>query len=143
MTFRTSRRRPRCGSTTSRSVTSASITLGHRRHSRRKVDDAASRQSVDLPANAVATLEQTTLLGEKFVAIGPRRPTSRRRAARPRTATVIDRPASELPSVEEVFGLLSQVLNGGDLGDLQTINVEVSQGACRPRVRGARSAAPS
>jgi phospholipid/cholesterol/gamma-HCH transport system substrate-binding protein len=29
--------------------------------------------------------------------------------------------------VEEVFGLLSQVLNGGDLADLQTINVEVSK----------------
>ncbi|HEX3706556.1 MAG TPA: MCE family protein [Mycobacteriales bacterium] len=82
------------------------------------------RQSVDLPANAVATLEQTTLLGEKFVAIGP--PTNAAPAGRLANGDRLDS-ASELPSVEEVFGLLSQFLNGGDIGDLQTITVEVSK----------------
>ncbi|HVT64114.1 MAG TPA: MCE family protein [Mycobacteriales bacterium] len=82
------------------------------------------RKSVVLPANAVATLEQTTLLGEKFVAIAP--PTSEAPTGRLEDGATIDS-ASELPSVEEVFGLLSQVLNGGDLGDLQTINLEVSK----------------
>src|SRR2546429_6699554 len=33
----------------------------------------------------------------------------------------------DLPDVEEVFGVLSAVLNGGDLQDLQTINVEVTK----------------
>jgi phospholipid/cholesterol/gamma-HCH transport system substrate-binding protein len=82
------------------------------------------KESVVLPANAVATLQQTTLLGEKFVAIAPPldvAPTGRLKEGS-RIAS-----ASELPSVEEVFGLLSQVLNGGDLGDLQTINLEVSK----------------
>ncbi|MGN6475368.1 MAG: MCE family protein [Mycobacteriales bacterium] len=82
------------------------------------------KQSVVLPANAVATLQQTTLLGEKFVAIAP--PTNEAPVGRLSNGATLGS-ASELPSVEEVFGLLSQVLNGGDLGDLQTINVEVSK----------------
>jgi phospholipid/cholesterol/gamma-HCH transport system substrate-binding protein len=82
------------------------------------------KKSVVLPENAVATLQQTTLLGEKFVGIAP--PTDETPTGRLRDGDRISS-ASELPSVEEVFGLLSQVLNGGDLGDLQTINVEVSK----------------
>jgi phospholipid/cholesterol/gamma-HCH transport system substrate-binding protein len=82
--------------------------------------------SVHLPANAVATLEQTTLLGEKFVALAP--PTSvAPEGTLANDAVISTGSSSELPSVEEVFGLLSQVLNGGDLADLQTINVEVSK----------------
>ncbi|HVS67248.1 MAG TPA: MCE family protein, partial [Mycobacteriales bacterium] len=82
------------------------------------------KQSVVLPSNAVATLQQTTLLGEKFVGIAP--PTNEAPVGRLTNGATIES-ASELPSVEEVFGLLSQVLNGGDLGDLQTINLEVSK----------------
>ncbi|HVT20430.1 MAG TPA: MCE family protein [Mycobacteriales bacterium] len=82
------------------------------------------KQSVVLPANAVATLQQTTLLGEKFVAIAP--PINVAPTGRLKDGARIGS-ASELPSVEEVFGLLSQVLNGSDLGDLQTINLEVSK----------------
>jgi phospholipid/cholesterol/gamma-HCH transport system substrate-binding protein len=81
--------------------------------------------SVHLPANAVATLEQTTLLGEKFVALAP--PGNGAHGALANDAVISSGSSSELPSVEEVFGLLSQVLNGGDLADLQTINVEVSK----------------
>jgi len=82
------------------------------------------KDSVVLPANAVATLQQTTLLGEKFVAIAP--PIDEPASGRLKDGSTISS-ASELPSVEEVFGLLSQVLNGSDLGDLQTINLEVSK----------------
>jgi phospholipid/cholesterol/gamma-HCH transport system substrate-binding protein len=94
------------------------------------------KQSVVLPANAVATLEQTTLLGEKFVAIGP--PDNAPPTGRLVNGARLDA-ASELPSVEEVFGLLSQFLNGGDLGDLQTISVEVSKALSgrEQEVRGA------
>ncbi|HVY09992.1 MAG TPA: MCE family protein [Mycobacteriales bacterium] len=96
------------------------------------------KQSVVLPENAVATLEQTTLLGEKFVAIGP--PTDTPAAGRLHNGDRLAS-ASELPSVEEVFGLLSQFLNGGDLGDLQTISVEVSKALAgrEADVRGALS----
>jgi phospholipid/cholesterol/gamma-HCH transport system substrate-binding protein len=92
------------------------------------------RQSVQLPRNAVATLQQTTLLGEKFVGLAsPAAPQGRLV-----NGDTVDS-TSELPSVEQVFGLLSQVLNGGDLGDLQTISVEVSKALAgrETAVRGA------
>jgi phospholipid/cholesterol/gamma-HCH transport system substrate-binding protein len=94
------------------------------------------RQSVVLPANAVATLEQTTLLGEKFVALEP--PTNAVPEGRLVNGAELGS-ASELPSVEQVFGLLSSVLNGGDLGDLQTIDLEVSKALSgrESQVRGA------
>jgi len=95
------------------------------------------RQSVKLPRNAVATLEQTTLLGEKFVALAPPPLPTAPQGQLLDGDTVAS--SSELPSVEEVFGLLSQVLNGGDLGDLQTISVEVSKALAgrETAVRGA------
>jgi phospholipid/cholesterol/gamma-HCH transport system substrate-binding protein len=97
-------------------------------------------QSVHLPRNAVATLEQTTLLGEKFVAISP--PTTGAVGALTDGDVISNNGSgstSNLPSVEEVFGLLSQVLNGGDLADLQTINIEVSKALAgrETAVRGA------
>jgi phospholipid/cholesterol/gamma-HCH transport system substrate-binding protein len=104
------------------------ITLGKedlKAHVQLRIND-----SVQLPRNAVATLEQTTLLGEKFVALAP--PTTVPAVGTLADGDLIDDrngsgSTSELPSVEEVFGLLSQVLNGGDLADLQTIDVEVNK----------------
>jgi phospholipid/cholesterol/gamma-HCH transport system substrate-binding protein len=94
--------------------------------------------SVHLPANAVATLEQTTLLGEKFVAIAPPS-TTPPQGTLANDAVITNASSTELPSVEEVFGLLSQVLNGGDLADLQTINVEITKALAgrEQQVRGA------
>jgi phospholipid/cholesterol/gamma-HCH transport system substrate-binding protein len=84
------------------------------------------KSSVHLPANAVATLEQTTLLGEKYVALGP--PPNTAPTGTLHTGAVIDVNAtSNLPDVEQVFGVLSAVLNGGDLQDLQTIDLEISK----------------
>jgi len=84
------------------------------------------KKSVHLPANAVATLEQTTLLGEKYVALGvpADEPASGSLAD---GAVIDDRATSNLPDVQEVFGVLSAVLNGGDLQDLQTIDIEISK----------------
>jgi phospholipid/cholesterol/gamma-HCH transport system substrate-binding protein len=85
------------------------------------------RDSVKLPANATATLEQTTLLGEKYIALSA--PTGGAASSEPLVdGSVIDANAtSNLPDVEEVFGVLSAVLNGGDLQDLQTINLEIGK----------------
>jgi phospholipid/cholesterol/gamma-HCH transport system substrate-binding protein len=84
------------------------------------------KDSVHLPANAVATLEQTTLLGEKYIAIEP--PTNvPPEGSLSDGATIGHDRTSRLPDVEEVFGVLSAVLNGGDLQDLQTINVEIAK----------------
>lgn len=97
------------------------------------------KKSVHLPANAVATLEQTTLLGEKYIAIGP--PTNAPASTEPlRDGAVIgDNATSNLPDVEELFGVLSAVLNGGDLQDLQTIDLEISK-ALGGREQAIRSA---
>jgi phospholipid/cholesterol/gamma-HCH transport system substrate-binding protein len=84
------------------------------------------KKSVHLPANAVATLEQTTLLGEKFIALAPPADTVPEGVLAD-GATISDHATSNLPNVEDVFGLLSAVLNGGSLQDLQTIDFEVSK----------------
>jgi phospholipid/cholesterol/gamma-HCH transport system substrate-binding protein len=96
------------------------------------------KKSVHLPANAVATLEQTTLLGEKYVALAP--PTDQSPSGALADGAVIDDNAtSNLPDVQEVFGVLSAVLNGGDLQDLQTINIEISK-ALQGREQSVKSA---
>src|SRR3954468_6127227 len=84
------------------------------------------KKSVHLPANVVATLEQTTLLGEKYVALAP--PVQQQPSGALADGAVIrDNATSNLPDVQEVFGVLSAVLNGGDLQDLQTIDIEISK----------------
>jgi phospholipid/cholesterol/gamma-HCH transport system substrate-binding protein len=101
--------------------------------------DMSVNESTHLPANAVATLEQTTLLGEKFIALSPPTGTAPEGNLATRTTPIDASETSELPSTEEVFGLLSQVLNGSDLADLQTINIEVSKALAgrETAVRGA------
>ena len=97
------------------------------------------KKSVHLPANAVATLEQTTLLGEKYVALSPP-PNGVAPQGTLADGTVIsDNATSNLPDVEEVFGVLSAVLNGGSLQDLQTIDLEISK-ALGGREQAVRSA---
>lgn len=83
------------------------------------------KTSVTLPANAVASLRQTSLLGEKYIALSP--PAKEKPTGRLKDGDVIpvDR-TNRLPEVEEVFGALSALLNGGGLQQLQTINVELS-----------------
>jgi phospholipid/cholesterol/gamma-HCH transport system substrate-binding protein len=83
------------------------------------------KDSVRLPANAVATLSETSLLGERFVALGPpegQEPKGElaRGAVLPVSAARAD------PNVEMVFGALSQVLNGGSLGSIETITRELN-----------------
>jgi phospholipid/cholesterol/gamma-HCH transport system substrate-binding protein len=96
------------------------------------------KKSVHLPANAVATLEQTTLLGEKYVALGAP-PNESPTGTLADGARIEDNATSNLPDVEELFGVLSAVLNGGDLQDIQTINLEISK-ALGGREQAIRSA---
>lgn len=83
------------------------------------------RNDVALPDNAVAEIRQTSLLGEKFVSLkapdqgasdnllasGDRIPLSR---------------SGRNTEVEEVLGALSLLLNGGGVGQLQTITRELN-----------------
>jgi phospholipid/cholesterol/gamma-HCH transport system substrate-binding protein len=82
-------------------------------------------ESVHLPRNAVARLRQTSLLGEKFVELAPPSDV-------PAEGTLADGDTIEAsrtartPEVEEVFTALSALLNGGGIGNLQTIAAELS-----------------
>ena len=83
------------------------------------------RNDTELPDNAVATIQQTSLLGEKFVQLAaPDDPSPNRL----RTGDVItmDR-TGQNPEVEEVLGALSLLLNGGGVGQLQTITRELNK----------------
>lgn len=85
----------------------------------------AIKDDVELPANVVAALRETSLLGERFVALDPPvgqapRGTLEPGSQIPETSTRVD------PNVEMVLGALSQLLNGGSLGSIQTISDELS-----------------
>ena len=79
---------------------------------------------VKLPANATAAVQQTSLLGEKFVQLA--KPTAEPAAGQLTNGATIplDRTSRNV-EVEELLGALSLVLNGGGLAQLQTINHEL------------------
>ena len=87
---------------------------------------------VVLPANAIARLRQSSLLGEKFVELAAPDGAGAGSAAGsgPRLADkaliTLDR-TNRNPEFEEIFGALSLLLNGGGIGQLQTINRELSK----------------
>jgi len=76
-----------------------------------------------LPANAVARVEQTSVLGEKFVELEPPA-TGAVGRLRDGDVVTLDRTDTDA-SVEEVLGALSMLLNGGGVGQLQTITHEL------------------
>lgn len=83
------------------------------------------KESVTLPANATATLRETSLLGERFVALDPPPGEEPRGVLAPGSAIPEARTRVD-PNTEMVLGALSQVLNGGSLGQIQTITQELS-----------------
>jgi phospholipid/cholesterol/gamma-HCH transport system substrate-binding protein len=79
---------------------------------------------VQLPANAIASIQQSSLLGEKYVQLAT--PTGEQAEGRLHDGSLI--PISRTNrsvEVEELLGALSLVLNGGGLAQLQTINHEL------------------
>nr|WP_137812991.1 MCE family protein [Gandjariella thermophila] len=91
---------------------------------------------VRLPANAEAQLRQSSLLGEKYVALAE--PVSERPQGRLADGAVI--PVSRTnrnPEIEEVLGALSLLLNGGDIGQLQTIvrELDAAMSGNEPQIR--------
>jgi phospholipid/cholesterol/gamma-HCH transport system substrate-binding protein len=84
------------------------------------------RNDTRLPDNAVATIQQTSLLGEKFVALAA--PESGASANPLRSGDVIPMShTGQNPEVEQVLGALSLLLNGGGVGQLQTITRELNK----------------
>ncbi|MFD3532789.1 MCE family protein [Streptomyces sp. NPDC058664] len=90
---------------------------------------------VRLPADASARLEQSSLLGEKYIQlVAPRKDTGGRLA----DGSVIPLArTSRNTEVEEVFGALSLLLNGGGVNQLKTITRELNSalGGREPEVR--------
>jgi len=79
---------------------------------------------VHLPANAIASIQQSSLLGEKYVQLA--KPTDEQAEGQLHDGSLI--PISRTNrsvEVEELLGALSLVLNGGGLAQLQTINHEL------------------
>lgn len=83
-------------------------------------------RDTDLPANSIAEIRQTSLLGEKFVSLSP--PTSGAPEGTLSDGAVIplDRTGRN-PEVEEVLGALSLLLNGGGVAQLKTISTELNK----------------
>lgn len=87
--------------------------------------DIVIDSSVDLPANALAAVEQTNLLGEKFIQLsvpeGDQDPN--RLESGDRIALAQTRHATE---IEQVLGAMSLLLNGGGVGQLQPVIHELT-----------------
>jgi phospholipid/cholesterol/gamma-HCH transport system substrate-binding protein len=79
---------------------------------------------VDLPANAVAAIQQSSLLGEKYVELAPPGNAEPEGRLGNDARIPLDRTNRNV-EVEELLGALSLVLNGGGLTQLQTINREL------------------
>lgn len=82
------------------------------------------RDDVELPDDVTAQIQQTSLLGEKYVALEAPRGGGRGRLGEgdeiPLSAT------GRNPEVEEVLGALSFLLSGGGVGQLATISKELN-----------------
>jgi phospholipid/cholesterol/gamma-HCH transport system substrate-binding protein len=92
--------------------------------------------SVRLPANAVAQLTSSSLLGEQYVALSA--PPGIPAVGRLGNGAVIPLPSTTTnATVEEVFGALSLLLNGGGLAQLHTITVQLNAalGGNEPQIR--------
>jgi phospholipid/cholesterol/gamma-HCH transport system substrate-binding protein len=84
------------------------------------------RKDLDLPGNTVAEIRQTSLLGEKYVALMP--PSGTAPSGRLSDGDNIPLSStSRNPEVEEVLGALSFVLSGGGIGQLRTISTELNK----------------
>jgi phospholipid/cholesterol/gamma-HCH transport system substrate-binding protein len=81
--------------------------------------------SVRLPANAIAEVSQSSLLGEEFVALAPPPGGAGRGRLGNHAVIPVYRTTSDV-TVEEVLGALSLLLNGGGIGQIHTITTELN-----------------
>ncbi|MFC0040374.1 MCE family protein [Actinomadura rayongensis] len=84
------------------------------------------RRDADLPDNAVASVDQTSLLGEKFISLSPP-PNEQPSANRLSTGDLIPLArTSRGTEVEEVLSAMSLLLNGGGIEQVSTITHELT-----------------
>ena len=82
-------------------------------------------RDIHLPDNATAAIRQTSLLGEKFVALAAPTDTSAEGELSDGDVIPLSR-TRRTAEVEEVLGALGLVLGGGGLAQLKTINEELA-----------------
>ncbi len=102
------------------SVSKISLTRGYQAAVQMRLPD-----SVHLPANATAVLSQTSLLGEKYIALEPPLGVPPQGVLR-NGAVIRNGDTSTDATVEEVFSALAALLNGGGVEQLQTIATELT-----------------
>jgi len=83
------------------------------------------RRDTKLPSNARAEIQQTSLLGEKYVALSA--PADPSPTPLKDHATITLANTGQNPEVEEVLGALSLILNGGGVAQLKTISTELNK----------------
>jgi phospholipid/cholesterol/gamma-HCH transport system substrate-binding protein len=87
--------------------------------------------SVDLPANSHASVQQTSLLGEKYVSlIAPTTDASTSRLKGGAKIAFVD--TTSAPEVEQVLGALSLLLNNGGLNQIRSIADELNKALGSP-----------
>jgi phospholipid/cholesterol/gamma-HCH transport system substrate-binding protein len=85
------------------------------------------RKDIDLPENVEIDVRQTSLLGEKYIAlVEPPAGTASSRRLSDGDKIPLSRTGRN-PEVEEVLGALSMLLSGGGIGQLKTISVEMNK----------------
>jgi len=96
------------------------------------------RDDVDLPEGTTARLQQTSLLGEKYVALIRPATTVTGASSLQSGANIPISDTSQVAEIEQVLGALSLVVNGGGLAKFQDISRELQQvSAGRPEeIRG-------
>ncbi|HHX86010.1 MAG TPA: MCE family protein [Actinomycetales bacterium] len=88
--------------------------------------DLVLRDDLDLPANVEASIQQTNLLGEKFVQLTP--PEGEAPTGRLQDGAVITTSHTRTATdIEQVLGALSLLLNGGGVDQLQPIVHELRE----------------
>lgn len=94
------------------------------------------KSDVDLPANAIAQVKQTNLLGEKYIELAPPAADPSPEKLTDGAEIGIDR-TGHATEIEQVLGALSLLLNGGGVAQLQPIIAELNNtlGGREPRVR--------
>ncbi|MEX0427306.1 MCE family protein [Nocardioides sp. DS6] len=83
------------------------------------------RKDTKLPSNARAEIQQTSLLGEKYVALSA--PSDPSPTPLKDHATITLAHTGQNPEIEEVLGALSLILNGGGVAQLKTISTELNK----------------
>ncbi|MFB4420277.1 MCE family protein [Streptomyces sp. QL37] len=91
---------------------------------------------IKMPGNAYAHLEQSSLLGEKYVQLSPPADGTAEGSLSDGDRIPLVR-TNRNPEVEEVFGALSMLLNGGGVAQLKTITTELNKALAgqEPQIR--------